>query len=193
MNVLDILQRIQWRPQIGDPTLMGWVTVVAYGCTATTSCIAAIRTAGADRRMWWLVGTLLALLCLNKQLDLQSLFTDVGRIIAFDQGWYEERRIVQKEFVLGLLVLSGMTVAYLIWRFHEFWKKQFLLAAGLAFLLTFILIRAISFHHFDSMLKITVGGVKMNWFLELTGIGLVWLAALLACFKDRTRETAKSR
>jgi hypothetical protein len=42
------------------------------------------------------------------------------------------------------------------------------------------------------MLKITVGGVKMNWFLELTGIGLVWLAALLACFKDRNRETAKS-
>jgi len=193
MNVLDILQRIQWRPQIGDPTLMGWVTVVAYGCTATTSCIAAIRTAGSDRRMWWLVGTLLALLCLNKQLDLQSLFTDIGRIIAFDQGWYEERRIVQKEFVLGLLALSGMTVAYLIWRFHDFWKKQFLLAAGLAFLLTFILIRAVSFHHFDSMLKITVGGVKMNWFLELTGIGLVWLAALLACFKDRTREIAKSR
>jgi hypothetical protein len=39
MNVLDILQRIQRCPQIGDPTLMGWVTVVAYGCTATTSCI----------------------------------------------------------------------------------------------------------------------------------------------------------
>lgn len=192
MNALDILQRIQWRPQIGDPTLMGWLTVVAYGGTAITACIAAIRTAGADRRMWWLVGILLALLCLNKQLDLQSLLTDIGRIIAFDQGWYEERRMIQKEFILGLLALSGVTVAFLIWRFRKFWRKQFLLAAGLAFLITFILVRAVSFHHFDAMLKIAVGGVKMNWFLELTGVGLVWLAALLGCRRDCTRETAKS-
>lgn len=190
MNMLDILQRIQWRPQIGDPTLMGFLTVAAYGCAAITAFITAIRTALPERRMWWLVGILMALLCLNKQLDLQSLLTDIGRIIAFDQGWYEERRMIQKDFILGLLSLSGMTVAFLVWRFRSFWRKQFLLASGLAFLLTFILVRAVSFHHFDSILKIMVGGVKMNWFLELTGIALVWLAALLGCMKKPSCETA---
>ena len=46
------------------------------------------------------------------------------------------------------------------------------------FLLTFIVVRAISFHHFDLFLKARVGGLKMNWVLELGGIALVALAAL---------------
>jgi hypothetical protein len=75
-------------------------------------------------------------------------------------------------------------------RYRQFWLKHFLLSFGLAFLLTFIVIRAISFHHFDEVLKHSISGVKMNWFLELSGIGLVWLAAAIDCYKSKSPSTA---
>jgi hypothetical protein len=40
-------------------------------------------------------------------------------------------------------------------------------------LLTFIAIRAASFHHFDRFIGHEVGGVRMNWILELGGISLI--------------------
>lgn len=151
---------------------------------AITAWLAARRTgdapgtAGESRATWILVTLLMGFLCINKQLDLQSLFTDIGRVISWKQGWYEQRREFQKWFVLGVLAASVLTTMVLVLRFRGFWQRHFLLSAGLVFLLTFIAVRAISFHHVDVLLKSRVVGVKMNWFLELTGIALVWLAAL---------------
>ena len=185
---MNFIQQLHWRPQIGDPTVMGWVTVVFYAVAAFTAMFAARRAGknqNGDRRMWTLVTILMTLLCINKQLDLQSLLTDIGRVIAWKQGWYGERRSFQKWFVLGVLALSGMSTAFLAWRFRSFWIRHFLLAAGLAFLLTFIVVRAISFHHVDMMLKSNFAGVRVNWFLELTGIGLIWAAAVKDLLKRR--------
>jgi hypothetical protein len=53
-----------------------------------------------------------------------------------------------------------------------------LLVSGLFLLLTFIVVRAISFHHVDEFIKVRVAGVRMNWLLELSGILLVMLAAV---------------
>jgi hypothetical protein len=90
----DLIQHLRWRPQIGDPSLMGWLTVAAYGLVAVTAYLAARRArqapglAAGSRACWLLVAALMTLLCLNKQLDLQSLFTDIGRVIAWKFGWY---------------------------------------------------------------------------------------------------------
>ena len=75
----------------------------------------------------------MAALCINKQLDLQSLFTDIGRVIAWKQGWYQERREFQKWFVLGVLATSLLATAFLVFRFRGFWKSHFLLAPGWCF------------------------------------------------------------
>jgi hypothetical protein len=175
----EFLHQIRWRPVIGDPNVMGWVTVAAYALAALTAGVAMWRSEKiADRRMWALVTILMTLLCINKQLDLQSLFTDIGRVMAGREGWYEERRGVQKVFVLGVVGSSALLTAFMAWRFRNFWKRHFLLAAGLAFLLTFIVVRAISFHHVDVFLKREISGVRMNWFLELGGIALIWGAAV---------------
>jgi hypothetical protein len=193
---MDFIEQIRWRPQIGDPSFMGWLTVVAYGLAAFTAFAAARRggravgLAGGSRAMWLLVATLLCFLCLNKQLDLQSLLTDIGRIFAWRQGWYEERREYQKWFVLGVLAVSFLTTTLLFFIYRQFWLKHFLLSFGLAFLLTFIVVRAISFHHVDTILKYSVGGVKMNWFLELSGIGLVWLAAAMDYYHPKRASKA---
>ncbi len=166
--------------------MMGWMTVLVYALAALTAGVTTWRSEKiADRRMWALVAILMTLLCINKQLDLQSLFTDIGRVIAGREGWYEKRRAVQKIFVLAVLGSSAVLAAFMAWRFRSFWKRHFLLAAGLAFLLTFIVVRAISFHHVDLFLKTEVSGVRMNWFLELGGIALIWGAAVMDLLKRR--------
>lgn len=181
---MDFIRYMRWRPEIGDPSPMGWLTVAAYGLAAITAFAAARRASRAPglakggRTVWWAVGILLALLCINKQLDLQSLFTDIGRVISFKQGWYEQRRDFQKWFVLAVLAGSAGLTLFCVIRFRGFWQRHFLLSCGLIFLLTFIVVRAVSFHHFDVFLKTGIAGVRMNWILELGGIGLVWLAAL---------------
>ena len=193
---MDFIQQIKWRPEIGDPNFMGWLTVAAYAVAAFTAGLAAHRAgpapgwAAGGRGMWFLISVLMTFLCVNKQLDLQSLFTDIGRAIARIQGWYAKRREFQKWFVLGLLATSFIITAVVAIKFRRFWRSHFLLGAGLAFLLTFIVVRAVSFHHVDVFLRSRLLGVKMNWFLELTGISLIWLAALRDYRNPRCAPTA---
>ena len=176
---MDLLLRIKWRPEIGDPTFMGWLTVAAYLMGAVLAWRAWISPApGARNKVWPCVAVLMALLCLNKQFDLQSLLTDIGRQLADQGGWYGHRRKVQKWFVLGVLAGSAVFGSWFAWRYRVFLSGHKLLAFGLLFLLTFIVIRAISFHHFDVFLKERIAGVRWNWLLELGGIALVALAAL---------------
>lgn len=180
----EFIREIRWRPEIGDPSTMGWITVVAYGLAAFTCALAALRTgrspgtARGSRPLWLLVALFMAFLCLNKQLDLQSLLTDIGRVLAWRQGWYEDRREFQKLFIIALLGFSMVSAAFLLLRYHTFWKRHLLLATGLVFLTTFIAVRAVSFHHFDAFLNWSAAGVRMNWLFELGGIALVCLAAL---------------
>ena len=169
---------------------MGWLTVAGYIVAAISCGRTALQTPitpgpARNRRLTWLVMTaVMAALALNKQLDLQSLLTDIGRVAARHQGWYAERRSFQKWLVLGTLAGAGLTVSFLIFRFQAFWKQNVLLAAGIALLTTFIIVRAISFHHVDTLLKTKVVGIKLNWAFELGGIAIITLAAI------RTRRTS---
>ncbi len=172
---MEPLLKIRWRPGIGDPSLMGWITVAAYAFAAVLAWRAWSRD---HNRVWLGVTVLMAFLCVNKQFDLQSLFTDIGRVFARRDGWYEKRRVFQKIFVTGVLAGSGCLVAWVAWKCRAFIAGHKLLVAGLFFLLTFIVVRAASFHHVDVFLKSTsAGGLRMNWILELSGIALVALAA----------------
>ena len=106
---------------------MGWFTVAAYAAAAVLCFIAASRfpvTADAGetrrrRRMWLGVGVLMAFLCINKQLDLQSLFTDVGRVLANREGWYGQRRAVQRWFVLAIAAAGATTFVILVWKIRS--------------------------------------------------------------------------
>lgn len=197
--VVDFFSSIRWRPTIGDPSFMGWFTVWAYGLAAVLAAWTA-KKAGRDRlleggpkarKVWIGIAILLALLCINKQLDLQSLLTDIGRVISKSQGWYGERREFQKWFVLGTLAVSGLFGVWFACKSRLFWLNHRLLVSGLFFLLTFIVVRAISFHQVDQFLRTRLGEIKLNWLLELTGIFLVALAAGREIWKGEDRA-AKS-
>ena len=188
---MDLLLRIKWRPGIGDPTFMGWFTVAAYAVAAFFAWRAYKRRNG---QIWFWVTVLMAALCINKQFDLQSLVTDLGREVANWGGWYSKRRGVQKWFVIGVIAGAGVFSCWFAWRFRNFLKGHKLLAVGLLFLLTFIVVRAISFHHVDVFLKTSFAGLKMNWILELTGIILIAAAAICEGVSPAVRRgNARSR
>lgn len=161
---------------------MGWFTVAAYAIGAVLAILAARAKGGSstsfqERGPWLVAAFVMAGLCVNKQLDLQSLLTDLGRVVARHRGWYDQRREVQKWFVIAALGGAGSLGCWSFWRFRTFWIRHKLLALGSLFLLTFIVVRAISFHHVDVFLGTRWFGFKMNWAFELTGIGLVSVAA----------------
>ena len=169
----------RWSPGIGDPTLAGWLTVVSY----TVCFVLAYRVAGRVGRgrvrlFWRLVAVAMAFLALNKQLDLQSLLTAMARCVAQAQGWYEERRATQKEFIELLLVAIAASLALALYLMRRHLRQNGLAVIGLVLVAGFVAIRAVSFHHFDSFLRGQFHSVRFNVILENSGLVLIALNAL---------------
>jgi len=172
-----------WSPGIGDPTVMGWVTVVAYllcalmaGRVLATVSFPA-QTARREQLFWGVLMFLMTALAINKQLDLQSFLTAIGRCDAKAQGWYGERRLIQREFVfllLGLILLSGAVLFYVMRRTLS---RTGLPLLGLVFVAGFVLVRAVSFHHVDDLINTRALGLRLNWVLELGGLVLIFWGA----------------
>jgi hypothetical protein len=155
------------------------MTVALY-VMAAASCWATARIPSCsvqERRIWWSITALFLALAINKQLDLQTAFTEVGRILANAQGWYPQRQIVQLGFVILVAVASVIaTAALLIWARHTP-IATWLALIGLTLVIGFVLIRAASFHHIDRFIRTAVLGLRWNWILEMGGIGVVLLAS----------------
>lgn len=187
VNFLPILAYTEgdrWRPGIGDPTLMGWITVAAYFLGGFLCLAAALRVSGThsfrdpERRFWLVLALALAFLGINKQLDLQTWLTLAGKRIAIAQGWYEQRRVVQGIFIAGIAA-GGIFAVRWVWKnMRHAPGPNWVALAGLIFLGCFIVVRAASFHHVDLLLKSGPGGLRMNWVLELGGISMLGLAAM---------------
>lgn len=161
----------RWHPGIGDPTLVGWITVVAYACT----CFLCL---GCARRLrppvfWWAVTLALLCLCINKQLDLQTWFTEVGRDLAKQDGWYERRHDIQLEFIAAMGAVFSLLAALVAWALQGYWRQYLRVWGGMALLMFFIVARAASFHHVDQWLMSDLGGLRMNWVFELGGLALI--------------------
>ncbi len=169
-----------WRPGIGDPTFAGWFTVALY-LVASLSCWVTARKltlASQERRTWSLISFLFLLLGINKQLDLQSALTDAGRVLAYMQGWYGQRQLVQLLFiVLVAIACAAVIIILLIWAYKASVPTRLALI-GTAFVIGFVLIRAASFHHIDRFLGNSVLILHWNWILECSGISLALLGSL---------------
>jgi len=182
-----------WRPGIGDPTVLGWLTVAAYLFAAVACGWAAWREPSSPRgrlarpvAFWLVLAILLTLLGINKQLDLQSLLTVLARRMLTGRGLYEQRRTYQVAFIGCVALVSlGSLVAFLWFSRHEL-RSRWLALVGMVFILGFVVIRAASFHHVDALLASELGGLKWNWIFEIGGVLVVSVAALRAVRKRRT-------
>ncbi len=172
----------RWRPGIGDPTFIGWLTVVAYALAAGLCIRDALREREVRPRFlfWSLLGIMLVLLGINKQLDLQTWLTLTGRHVARAHGWYERRRVFQFWFIIAI-ALSAFAGYAMVWRLaHEHGDDLWIPLLGLFLVVCFVVIRAASFHHIDEFLHTSIFGFRLNWLLELGGIGIIIAGALRA-------------
>jgi len=161
----------RWHPGIGDPTPIGWITVWAYAgaCGLCFVCARRLR----PPVFWWAMTLTLLFLGINKQLDLQTWLTELGRDLAKHDGWYERRHDIQVAFIGGMGLFFTLLAATVGLALKGYWRPYLRVWGGMALLMFFIVVRAASFHHVDQLLMSDMGGLRMNWVFELGGLGLV--------------------
>jgi hypothetical protein len=170
----------------GHLTAVGWTTFALYLVAALLSFRAAAvsRTdnAAALGRIWVWLGAILAVLGLNKQLDLQTLLIKLGRHVARKENLFEYRLELHALFFLGIvLVIIALFVAVrfrLPGQIGRFGRQLPLAAGGCALICAYIVIRAVSIDSVDQMLGFDLERIPFLWLLEAGGLLLIIVQAL---------------
>jgi hypothetical protein len=186
--ILAAIEDGRWVPGIGDPTPMGWFTVLAY-LVAAVLAAAWASPPGRGRALPIGLAIFLLLLAVNKQLDLQSWMTFEARGFLRQQGLYEKRRSLQVAFLATIAVGSIAVLALLAAIARRRLGECGVALAGVVLLSAFILVRAASFHRVDHGLGDTLLGLRFNWILELGGIAIFSAGAVIG----RRRRLAVAR
>lgn len=173
----------RWTPNIGDPTVIGWVTVAAYFIVAAI-CLKATLLSKSDtnkslKNLWLFLTFFLIALGINKQLDLQTIFTLFGKNLVIEQGWYNDRYIFQIGFIIfiGLSGVVGLTA--LLKKYKHINTEIKIALVSCIILFIFILIRAISFHYMDFFINMEIVGIKINWLIELSSLIIIGYAGIV--------------
>ncbi len=186
-TLAKVMREVNWRPAIGDPTAIAWLTMMVYVAAAYLCFRAAKMPRCSDLEsekrqssaFWYILSVALIALGVNKQLDLQTFFTEVGRGIAKVQGWYHSRTGVQAS-VIGWIVCAGVAVlVFMMLLIRRALLRQGLALAGIMLLMCFIALKASSFHQVDLILGSRLGALKASSALELGGLILIGLTAVL--------------
>lgn len=175
-----------WSPGIGDPSLLGWFTVAAYGVCALL-CWRARRAARREREagappgsstFWTVLAAASVALGVNKQFDLQTGLMDWGRTLAQAQGWHESRQIVKLGVGAAVVLAAAALCVWLaVLARHE--RRRVLPALlGSVALWMFVVMRAASIHLFDKIWWTPLAGTTASSIWELGGITLISAAAL---------------
>ena len=203
VELLSVMVGGRWRPGIGDPTVLGWVTTVGYFIAAGFCGANALRagkyrdgrrTSDEERIVhrspnpffWWILTVFMLLMGFNKQLDLQLLVLQVGRQLSKEQGWFAERDAVRKAIILGFAFTSIILTAWLGWTGRRVWRRYILAVSGVAILAIFVLIRASG----DRLviLGYRPGKFSMYKVLEVSGILCVAVSAWLELRRLRRKR-----
>lgn len=190
------LREAHWHLEVGDPTVLGWITAVAY-LAAAIGCALCWRNrrqlidgAGARRfAMYWLVmAVVMLLLAFNKQLDLQKLIYITGRNLAIRQGWFDQRREVMRMVVLGVGIVGVLSVGVVLLAMNGLWSRLWLSVLGITLLAGFAVIRTGELLDLNHLTKAQlIGPVHLSHVIELLAITLVLLGSVLC---NRPRKTA---
>ena len=163
---------------INDPPGLAWFVVASYLAGAAVAFLAGRSTDGRDARFWYAAAILLALLGVNKELDLQSLLTESGRPLAREPGGDQQRTPLHARFRGGRAIGGLAAAALLAGWLRRSPRAVKVAAAGIVILLTFVFMRAASFHHLDEWVTVKIGLMRSGWWLELAGIAVIALSAV---------------
>jgi hypothetical protein len=170
----------RWHVGFGDPTIFGWLTVLIY-LVAVARCIVKSKDSkrfGGNYQFWIFLAIFLFVLAINKQLDLQSWFTQIMKDSAIANGWYAYRRPMQVAFIGTIGICMMIALFSLRLYLANSWRHYKLTWVGIILLSAFILMRAASFHHFDALINYSILGFKINVMLEIGAILLIILGTI---------------
>jgi hypothetical protein len=167
----------QWHFGFHDPSALGLLTTAGFLAVAWMSGRRALeaardsRTPAVEVNSWWIISAFTLFLGLNKQLNLQTLFIDLGRNLSVSHGWFESRRSVQFAFVFASGILGLIAIFFALLRYRTYWRGHRCVSGGLALVAFYCLLRIAEINH----VAITTGDEKDTrlWPIKLAGIGLM--------------------
>jgi hypothetical protein len=202
MGAMTLLAEVvegAWRPGVGDPTPLGWLTVLAYGVAALACARAARREPLPDgrrrsrpARFWVALAVLLVLLGINKQLDLQTPLAMAARAAFRRAGRYRQRRPYQVAFIVGVWVACAALLGVFLRMSRGSLRRRWPALVGMVSVLGYVATRAALFHRVDALHAARIGGMRWSWALELGGVSLVAAAAFRAARGDRLTGTRRA-
>jgi hypothetical protein len=169
-----------------DASPLAWLTVAAYLIAAVLCGIVSyyadrvFRDAYSrqHRLIWGLLSVAILFLGFNKELDLQSWFTETIKEIAWNGGWYETGRAMQGLFIGGLALVGLIIGLGMLWYMRRVWRHYWLLSLGVLFIARFVVVRAAGFYGVElPRLSQFTGGIQLNWIMEFLGAAMIALAA----------------
>lgn len=186
--ILAILEKNGWRLCIGDPYPIGWIIFAAYLiasvlCFYVGNSISKSNSINKEKRdiiFWYGLSILLFFLGINKQLDLQTLFTASGRAIAHSQGWYTIRREVQKIFIIGFTFISLFSLIGIGIFFKKQVLKNYYIIIGAIVIVFYVIIRASTFNHIEFIPSglHTIFSIHTKYIIELLGLLFILYGAI---------------
>ena len=123
---------------------------------------------------------LLLFLGINKQLDLQTLLNDMGRRMAKANGWYSIRRFYQVIFIATVRPWGSCHAGRLLLAGAQAVEAEFRCLAGHRVPLRLRVHPRLVAPPRGHRLQWRLLGLKWNWILELGGIGVTLVGALIA-------------
>jgi hypothetical protein len=183
----------RWHVAVGDPTFAGWLVCGLYAACAVMCWRAhrssryghlvlarsAPREAQLQLRLsisWLGASVVMALLALNKQLDLQTWVIQTGRDLAHEQGWYAHRHEAQAAFFWAFAAGGTTLAGAAAWWLAPVARRLRLPAGGFIVLALFVLIRAAEFVHVGLHSSAVID--RWGWLLEVVGAALIGWGAL---------------
>ncbi|MFM7258990.1 MAG: hypothetical protein ACKO3W_00160 [bacterium] len=177
-----------WEFGIGDPTVLGWSITAGYSIAAWLALRAAAAASGwhgreikgvrigeGILRFWILIALVMVVLGVNKQLDLQRLFTETAREIAKDGGWYRGRKPIQYAVLGALFLTSAALAGWMLWALRRHIRVIWPAVGGLIVLAAYVAMRGTSQHDVDVAMR--SGPIPLRDSMELVGIAAIAWAA----------------
>jgi uncharacterized membrane protein len=179
-----------WFFGIHDPTLTGWLCVVAYLIALTASIALCRQLPHAYRQdvraFWGAITLVLAMLGINKQLDIQTLMLQTIRKTEF---WANNGTIYLEILVtfFALIGVGAFIVFFLRFRFSD-WETCLVMIA-IASLLGMLLLNLLPIRPINKLLMWHVFGKDQGFFnchlKEFFEIGFISVVAICAGFFRR--------
>ena len=193
------MYKSSWHLTLGDPTFIGWLNTILYfiSIILTLLVIRKIKKSSQNnslkQRLFWIMVFIIVFdLGINKQLDLQTLFLQIGRKIAVAQGWYGERREFQGIFVFIIAIIIFLFIIYLFNYIKNHWKECGITFIGVLMLMLFVVVRTASINHVVTKV-LSLSDTFYKWIFELGGNVLIIVGSIknIAELKEGPRSNFK--